>query len=534
MGMLFSLLDRLLSPVRRAGYYMGRLLPGLARLSRASLAAQAGLIALLFLLLTTTAVLFGQWYFHHGWEGLWSKLVVLVPLSFIIPALLYLGIRLLMTPVRSLYPDIDEAWRAGIDELAKASIPLRSVPLFLVLGGGRSGDRIQHVMSSAGLTWRAQSRTSAHAPLCWFASDEAIFLCVNGIGGIAELAELVQAGRGEQRFAGGGTLEGFPFGESAPPHDEFLVPSPSPVLPGRTIDLDQVLGNRGGQFSTESNSTAGEVGVSLAELRQQRSRLEYMCGLLRSARNPVCPMNGVMTLLPFHSILSAGQNAEVAIQQDLQVIASGLPVRCPGMLLITDMESEPGFFEFVRRVGPSASQKHRFGMSFNHLSPPLKEELAAFAQHVCGLYEDWTFQLFAQPGALQLPGNGQLFALMCKVRGRFRRILTSTLANGFGTDNVEEADNSLLFSGCYYAATGAPVGHRAFISAAIRKLLDSEEDLEWMPAAIEQNSRYRAGSNFVLLLGIALLAIALVIIWRVDTPPEGGDANTPAPGLVGS
>ena len=50
------------------------------------------------------------------------------------PAGLYKALQLWLEGVVSPYPDIDRAWKAGLEELDRQGIDLKQVPLFLVLG----------------------------------------------------------------------------------------------------------------------------------------------------------------------------------------------------------------------------------------------------------------------------------------------------------------------------------------------------------------------------------------------------------------
>ena len=92
--------------------------------------------------------------------------------------------------------------------------------------------------------------------------------------------------------------------------------------------------------------------------------LQNVCQLIRNARQPYCPLNGVLTLVPFGTIDATGKELEElqrAIKSDLGVIRTETQLRVPITALVVGLESELGFRELVRRVGREKSAAQRFG-----------------------------------------------------------------------------------------------------------------------------------------------------------------------------
>ena len=86
-------------------------------------------------------------------------------------------------------------------------------------------------------------------------------------------------------------------------------------------------------------------------LERTTSRLRHLCTLIARDRQPYCPVNGLLVLLPFAASddeLTAGQTA-VLLERDLATVRQTLEVRCPLVTLVCDMENTPGGRELLDR-----------------------------------------------------------------------------------------------------------------------------------------------------------------------------------------
>ncbi len=217
---------------------------------------------------------------------------------------------------------------------------------------------------------------------------------------------------------------------------------------------------------------------------EQVERLHYVCQRLRRARQPLCAINGVLTLLPMRLIQGGPREVDElqrAVRSDMQSLGRVLELRCPVTALVVGMEEEPGFRELVRRVGRERASVQRFGQRYDVRSLATAEEMSSLCAHVCGAFEDWVYTLFREQGALSRPGNTQLYALLCKVRLTVKHRLTGILAGAFGYDAHQAADSPVLFSGCYFAAIGSTEDRQAFAKGVFNKLLEEQEQIEWTP-----------------------------------------------------
>jgi len=462
----------------------------------------------------------------------WWRILMAVALVVAIPVVVYRGLRLWLEGERSRFPDIDYAWKAGLDALAEHGISLDSAPLFLVLG---SAGAVQEraVFEASGLGFRVQQAPAGPAPLHWYANPDGIYLVCTEVGWLSALAAL-KAQRVEPAAVLPAALES-PEVPAVPAPEPRPAPAPGGDT-GGTLMLDQFVTPRASQLAAAAppptapavaargrlnpTVTAGvalraaglaePVALSSRDSSEQLERLKYLCGLVRRARQPVCGANGVLTLLPFASLQAAPAEVEQwhqAIKNDLTMLRQTLQLRLPTIAMITGLEDEPGFRELVRRVGRERAMLQRFGHKFDVRRFATREELAALNAHVCGTFEDWIYALFRERDALSYPGNTRLYGLLCKVRCHVGMRLGDVLSQGFGFDPQRQADDErTFFSGCYFAATGASSDRQAFVRGVLDKLVDENELVEWTASALREHRRYRRWA----VAGYALAAILLV------------------------
>ena len=88
------------------------------------------------------------------------------------------------------------------------------------------------------------------------------------------------------------------------------------------------------------------------------------------------------------------------------------------------------------------------------------------------------------------------------------------LASGFGS-GAHGLDDPILFSGCYFAATGGKQDRQAFVRGVLEKMQDEQEDVEWTDDALAVDRRRRlltiAGW---LLAGLLVLVIVAIFLWK--------------------
>ena len=457
------------------------------------------------------------------------------------------------------FPDIDEAWQRGLAELQKAGFSLSDLPLFLVLGVPEEG-QAKSLLAASLLSLEVTAVPAGErAALRWFAGPSACVLVLSQAGRLSRLVA-----KASEPFAGGGGAGDGGGGADAPmqimgtlqPPSEFgrtaapgmspadlrenFSPTASPHLPGEQSTITNVpvqpaymAGGtltpdfgaqvheqppRGGPAAAHSGRRMAPLSLSKDQAETATARLDHVCRLLREERSPLCPINGLLTVLPFEIVARGDQEAsEVhnSVRMDLATLRSGLRVRSQVIALYGGMEREAGFPELKRRLGPKVANDQQFGKGYNPHCPSIDEELAAVAQHSCGAFEDWTYHLFAQKSErLSNPrGNRQLYSLVCKIRSLQQR-LENVIVKGFAA-NGDSAEKPHLFSGCYFAATGDKEDRRAFVAGVFKnRLLAQDEDVEWTDDAWAENEWYQWSANLLVALDVLLIGgiVTMIVI----------------------
>jgi len=258
--------------------------------------------------------------------------------------------------------------------------------------------------------------------------------------------------------------------------------------------------------------------MSLRDAEEQKGRLAYLCHLIRQHREPLCPINGVLALLPFELIVNNWeQELGLAAQRDMRTLFHHLNVCCQTVVLVTGMDQESGFRELVRRVGRDKALNQRFGKGNSSVwNRPTAMQLKLICDHACGAFESFIYELFRDKGALTKPGNTKLFSLLCTIRSRVHAALKEVLSTGFSVPD-DHPEEGLLMAGCYFAATGNADGRQAFVRSTVAKLYEnhSDEDVAWSQAALDSEARFASWAQVLFWIDIGLVASLVgMIAWN--------------------
>lgn len=517
-----------------------------------------GRFALLTALLLVTLALTVWWIIRTNPKHVslyhvltWDRIAIVVVLLIVIPIIVYRGLKLWLEGEKSMFPEIDYAWKSGLKALSDHGLAIDAIPIFLVLGS--AGEQQEAALADAsGRGFRVRNVPEGPAPFHWFANPDGIYLFCTNIGSLSALATLVHnrapAFSGQdvesavaasppapapaaanpapptESIRGTLTLDG----SGAPAAEQFASPAPAAAPASPNADLRGTM-----MFQPESEPAAAPVQtVSSAPRRtappppaiareqpallpakqaaEERRRLQYLCRLIDRERAALCGINGVVTLLPFESIeasVTDAEELEKAVRSDVTTVQRTLKLRVPVVALVVGLEQERGFSELVRRVGRERAAVQRFGRGFDVRSFASAEELEAFGAHVCGAFEDWVYTLFREQDALMRTGNTRLYGLLCKIRCNLKGRLTEILADGFGSDAKRHPDDDfILFSGCYFAASGPTEDRQAFVKGVFDKLEEEQEEVEWSSRALADDRR-----NRWLVIAAVTLSTAMVL-----------------------
>lgn len=552
MYFITSFLNSITMPIRSIYSWFTRYTPGLKSLPNISPAMRMALMTFLFLIVVYVAAVVSFWFSDASEKPLWIWAAVLV-LAFVIPVIVFYLVKFWMIEDESKYPDIDRVWAAAMEDCERNGIYLTEVPLFLVQGARDQREATQ-IMKATQLPMTVTVPAQENADIGIFANSDAIFLYLNGCSCISRLSSAPTGpsafGTGHASPVGGGPPTGtidaamFSAQSAAPPAaddvgqtltEAALAAPPSGTMAGGMQPAAEGVGGtmllpegQGiGDFLGNSGRPAADAPrvpqLSSQDIFDREQKLRYVCKLITEGRKTLCPINGIITLLPFDLVESASSQIQTAAQKDTAILREELMVRCSNTVLITQLEREDGFQELIKRVGTERTREFRFGKGCELWNAPEARRLDATAAHAVGAFEDWIYMLFQEENALKHRYNSRLFMLLCRIRGKFAENLRAVLSRGFGFDPLTEghlAYEQFLFGGCYFAAAGGDSTRQAFIKSVFLKGIQQEGELEWAPEARRRDQQYQLAANLFALLGtISFVAIVGMLVWKFGISP---------------
>jgi IcmF-related N-terminal domain len=517
MSLFVRLINILLMPIRAIMLFFSRLLPGLKRVTSISVPARLAWFSFLALLITGITVLihfrlmserYTDW---PDWFTDWRLILLVIACIVFVPACIYFAVELLMKGDISKYPDIDDAWKAGMQALRDQGTDLTTTPVFLVIGAGSENFSSQF-HAAAHLSALVDGVSCGPRPIQWFADTDYIFLHVSGASSLSKLAKN-RLSVGSPASGGGGksqpaymqTIRGDAAGApsvAAGPSRAGVSPATTPARPA-PANLMRTLVPGGSDLRGEPAPVRAEI--TQHELDTYADRLEYVCQLIRRNRYPVCSINGVVTLLPFESVENFHDQAQLALHQDLITISNQTGMRFPVTTLITEIENEVGFKELMRRFSREETERGRLGSRYGNgdtdvWTPVTATRARHLAKSACRNIEDNIRQFFGREDALQRPGNGKLFTLLSKIRGAFGHRIETLCSNGL-------IESSAMVVGCYFVAIGNAPDQHGFLESVVReKVIGNRGKLAWNSKTIKENQGYTILSSLFAL--VALLSVA--------------------------
>ena len=422
-------------------------------------------------------------------------------------------------PEGSEWPDVDATWNEATQALERAGIDLQSVPVYLVLG--RPAGAMRSLFDAAQVPLSVpQVPRDPSAPLHVFANSEAVYVTCAETSLLgrhaAILAEHALAHNPSADLDAGGNDDLPPFADD--------VPGFSSVPTGAATEesLQSAVALLVEEEPTVKPNALPVTPMPRASLLEQgdvlertTSRLRHLCTLIARDRQPYCPVNGLLVLLPFAASddeLTAGQTA-VLLERDLATVRQALEVRCPLVTLICDMENTPGGRELLERF-PEDQRHRRLGVSFPMLaqcdSENTPEMIRTGVRWTCeGLIPPLVYRLARIRGRQDSAGteesrlNRNLYRLVTQLRrreSRLERILLRAIC-------PDEA-SSWMLTGCYLAATGEDaVRGQGFAGGIFPQLVQVQNHVAWTREALADDRTCRR----LTLLGYVGLAAFVVV-----------------------
>lgn len=448
--------------------------------------------------------------------------------------------RLLLMEEDSAYPDIDRAWAAGMDALARNGLDIRSIPIFPILG--LTEDEESQFFSGARFHARvvAPGIDEKPMPLRFFGNREALFISCPGVSAVCaqlESGPLLSGGissyAGEDSGAASvATLE--PGGQSRPaqemdaPTTETLAPgqqSPATDLPpsppaeaaaGGT--LEPGMAGSAATMLPGGHSTGGGVSRSTGpgepltarKLDECRRRLRHLCRLISRYRQPFCPINGAAIMVPLAWSDLTTQAATDPARQDVEVLHAGLQMQFPVVCFFNGLNKVEGLREYIQRssqVDSRFSTKVRAGSHFPSGHPVDEQAAKWVSARAVDWFRRWIYSAFAQD--LHSSSNSKLYQLLCDLDGRRQR-----LAHFIGTVFGGKPDGTAIrLSGCYFCGSEPSTRRYEFVKDVIDKLTNEQDQVAWSEYRLWQDHRQRRLTNCMYATIVILLLVNAGLLW---------------------
>jgi hypothetical protein len=455
------------------------------------------------------------------------------------------------------FPDVDQAWKEGLKDVADAGIDLHETPVFLVIGRPLEGEDNVMLAAQFGFKVRDVPRWP-EAPLRFSASEHGVFITTGGASVLGRqitlmMEELQEAqARSELRPEAADDVRAsavapVPVGAAATVGGAEGVATPAPPSAiQEVVDKAQEEGRGPGQLTDEeqrvislllAEEQAEKPAVATrrraflknkARVQEEMARLQHVCHLLAHHRRPYCPVNGILVLLPLATTDTDEDAAQAAsaCELDLTVVQETLNVRCPIFAIGCDAEKMPGFRDFLHRM-PVGQRDRRMGQRFPLVPDVEPGALPQLIQNGIGWF-CYTFlpALVYNLFRVETPGNGQphggevseavvgnmrLYQFLSEMRLRRSR-LTRFLTRGMMLDG----DAPFFFGGFYVAGTGPDAERdRGFVAGVFQRLPENQNFVAWNKEALDNEAAVGRWTRYGYLLLAAAVAAFVFLVYRL-------------------
>ncbi|MCE9562680.1 MAG: hypothetical protein K8U57_11595 [Planctomycetes bacterium] len=397
--------------------------------------------------------------------------------------------RLLRPVARpSAFPDIDAAWFAAVEAAERAGVPFDRLPVFLIIGRPRGGDAALFEAARAKATEYA---AAGDPPVRLFASKDAFFVAADECSLLGGLAGWASA-----------TADA----DDAPADD-----------PAADTIADQFPTLAAAADAPPDAEVAPPVAVPLAKdparIALLTARFRHLCGLIRGTRRPLCPVNGILVLIPEACTRSPAlaNQAGFFAAEDLRTAAEVLQVRCPVVGVVCDAEQIPGFSEFLARV-PVARRKQRLGRKLPYVARlSVADRAGLIVESVRWQTTTLVPRLVyrVMPSVTEPAANAKLFQLAVAIHAR-----TDAIVRLFTRVLAPEQNEAVLPGGCFFAATGVGPERQGFLTDVLAQLQDGQNFVAWTAAGRAEETatarRTALGYAFIVLMTAAVFGLALL------------------------
>jgi hypothetical protein len=453
-------------------------------------------------------------------------------LFYLFVRMLIFGIQLFLTQDRSEFADIDRAWEAGLEAIAREGFDLQWLPVFLV--NGASPQQQKSLFESTRLQWKVSGNGDDPqlSALSFHACDEALFICLNEVSATSRQLKEPAAIRGKAAAApssgpaGQATLRP---GQIQAAVEQTRRPDQLQSVMGQTLPPGAALAGaatiapqarygetiRPGEFANAiapapaPRQVATHEKLGQEELRLCHRRLNYVCQRLTAERGSYCPLNGLLQIIPLRWTQSAAYEPLFAsVGQDLQTLHDGLHLQFPVICLHAGLEELAGLPQFIER-GKELDSRFRDSRAGSRYPSglPIDEKSAGWVvERGVQWFRDWVYAEFAKN--LSSPNNRSLYQFLCALSTRRDR-LTRELRMIAG--NLVQ----LRLTGCYFAATGTQPAQQAFIHGVVQRMMSEQNDVAWDPEWRARDRRMLWLTLFIFLVTLGMMGVDFYLVWRI-------------------
>ncbi len=442
------------------------------------------------------------------------------------------------------FPDINRAWEEARLTLARSGIDLREVPVFLVVGQPEEG--VDALMGAPELPLKLITPRSPEAPLRVYAQEDAVFVTCPEASVLGQNVQFLVEQNWEEEKKRAMEKESAsapvppspppvntkepekkspaspqlgvtaaPPETSPPPEKEPTEPAVVPDVPEDEEEEKRVLELLADVRSGRSRSQRPTFLKKTEEVHQQTTRLQYLCRLLVRDRQPYCPINGVLILVPYWTLEDdmMASDTGAACRYDLTVVQRVLQVKCPAFLLLCDMDKSPRFLQMVERI-PYRQRISQLGQNFplypdvNDMEIPRLVE-SGLVWFTDSLLPSVIQNLFRIESSAESPKKGfslaeslhsniPLYRFLVEFRERKNR-LARLLIRGVLLD----LPGIYYFGGVYLGATSRK--YAAFSRGVLQKLIDNQNAVTWNDEKLARDRSFCRWASLLVLINALLL-----------------------------
>lgn len=534
------------TPFARIWAFMRRVIPGLKKLPTLKPEVLAGLLCFVFLILIAVVQVIILYFDESGTAGVSrGDLPILFLIAFATPVVVYFGVKIFLAPPKSPFPDIDLAFEAGINALAKNGIQIKEAPVYLVLGTPDS-KVVKKLMRASGRQFDFSHTTADGQALHWYGAADHVYVFLTGIGNVCQLTKdlakyVNQASAEESEYSADdfkGTIDVRALGRGNNPGGASGTPPPPESIEAQdqfsaTIKPGEIgvaaTPTRTAQPPSPPKSTQTKQLSSREKLAIQKRRLTHFCQLLSRSRSPVCAINGIIVLMSSRLVEEFPGELARQTKKDLSTITVTTGVVSTVTAVVNGFENYEGCREFAFRLsemeGPGFL-KRRFGKSYRSWEIPTTGHLKEISNDSVEIFDKYVYSIFTGRDALSsrhVIGNRNMVKFLCWIYARFYEGLELTLTTGF---NVESAnlEDFPRFSGCYFVGTGDSDETTFFANGVFDRVDENQGELEWTSTVTRKEENLSLMSQLIFLAG--LLAIAALVICLVVNNGTGEQSKS--------